>query len=270
MKIFIIHQLYMVESSSHVNKIRVTNYLHVQQIVNQQVKYKKKHNTTFYVVRVLYVGLLGSALWNSNGHPRVKCRIRSKPTVLRISKFANSWVKIWTKPTTHVPKIRGYPIQTRSIAIPSDMSSGITGYAEPRADGIGKRSQGQKVGVDQSGLPSEKCFCFWVDLHSRACYSIRNEICRSCCGASANASIGWKVVKQLQLQWIACISVPMEIARSGTEVATSGLTGSGTWLDHIWSVDGNIQSFNIPIPNLGKLGVSRLLPKSSWITSGTF
>jgi hypothetical protein len=38
--------------------------------------------------------------------------------MLRISKSANPWEKIRTKPTTHVPKIRGYPLLTQSTAIP--------------------------------------------------------------------------------------------------------------------------------------------------------
>jgi hypothetical protein len=46
---FIIHQLYMVESFSHVNKNRVANYLHVQQIINKQVKYKKKHQQYYFL-----------------------------------------------------------------------------------------------------------------------------------------------------------------------------------------------------------------------------
>jgi hypothetical protein len=87
-------------------------------LVNKLSIKRNINNIISYVVRVLYVGSLGSTLRSSNGHPRVKCRIRSKHTVLQISKSANPWEKIWTKPTTHVPKIREYPLQTRSITIP--------------------------------------------------------------------------------------------------------------------------------------------------------
>jgi hypothetical protein len=56
------------------------------------------------VIRIPYVDLLGSIFRSSNGYPQAKCRICPKPIVLRISKSANPWAKIWTKPTTHIPK----------------------------------------------------------------------------------------------------------------------------------------------------------------------
>ena len=52
----------------------------------------------------------------------------------------------------------------------SDVAGIVAGDAKPGAGWMGKRPRGQRVGSDQSGFPSEKCFCFWVDRHSRAFY----------------------------------------------------------------------------------------------------
>jgi hypothetical protein len=69
------------------------------------------------VIRIPHVSLLGSIFRSSNGYPWVKCKIRPRPTVLRISKSVNQWAKIWTKPTTHIPKICGYPLPSLLSAI---------------------------------------------------------------------------------------------------------------------------------------------------------
>jgi len=52
----------------------------------------------------------------------------------------------------------------------SDVAGTVACDAVPGAGWMGKRPRGQRVGSDQSGFPSEKCFCFWVDRHSRAFY----------------------------------------------------------------------------------------------------
>ena len=52
----------------------------------------------------------------------------------------------------------------------SDVAGSAAGDAELGAGWMSKRPRGQRFGSNQSGFPSEKCFCFWVDRHSRACY----------------------------------------------------------------------------------------------------
>jgi hypothetical protein len=71
------------------------------------------------VVRVPFVGLLGTIFRSSDGHTRAKYRIRAKPAVLWIPEPVNPWAKFWTKPATRKSKICGYALRSKPDLLPS-------------------------------------------------------------------------------------------------------------------------------------------------------